>query len=162
MRNMKLKYYLAAVSVLIGLSVTAQQGKSKDNQGKDKTEVVKEGKSQKDVENDIEETKKGNAYGKNKGELEGKDFGQDRAEQARLEHKEKLEKLDKTIYEEEEKVKEAKEKIKKSKDKLEKDKNKIFEKEYKEREVKIKNAEDAVKDLEESLDKGKKLKKEKQ
>ena len=90
MRNMKLKYYLAAVSVLIGLSVTAQQGKSKDNQGKDKTEVVKEGKGQKEVEDDIDETKTGNAYGKNKGELEGKDYGQDRAEQAKLEHKEKI------------------------------------------------------------------------
>jgi len=102
---------------------------------------------------------KGNAYGKNKGGLEGRDFGQARAEAARMQQQEKKAELDRTVTDNEGKITQAKEKIKVAREDLEKQKasGKVKEKEYQERKGKIDNAERAVNDLEQKIQKGKNL-----
>jgi colicin import membrane protein len=107
-----------------------------------------------------EEKDNGNAYGKNKNDLEGKEFGQSRADQARLNKQQKKQELDSSLVKGNEKVIEAREKIKVAKEKLEKDKKakKISEAEYKEKKEKIDKAEKAVNDLEDNIQGGKGLK----
>ncbi len=101
----------------------------------------------------------GNAYGKDKGGLQGKEFGQQRAEQARLNREVKGKELDEKIVQGEAKVKEAREKIERAKAQLEKDKTegRITEEVYQERKEKISKAEQALSNLEVSIDMGKKV-----
>ena len=58
----------------------------------------------------------GNAYGKNKGDMSGKEFGQNRAAEAKSKEKVKDE-AEENLSEAEEKVKEGKEKVKVAKEK---------------------------------------------
>ena len=94
---------------------------------------------------------------KNKGELSGKEFGQDRAQQAKMNKANKEKELDESVTEGEQKVKEAKEKVKQAREKLEKDKKekKIKDKEYNERKTKIDKAEQAANELEAKVEKEK-------
>lgn len=101
----------------------------------------------------------GHGYGKDKGNLEGRDFGQHRAEEAKMNKENKAKELDGNISTGEDKVLAAKEKINASKQKLEENKKagKINDTQYKEELQKINRAEEAVKNLENSLQKGKEL-----
>ena len=107
-----------------------------------------------------EKSNNGNAFGKDKGELEGKEFGQERASQARMKKEEKKKELDMTVDKNEQKVKDAKEKIKQSKEKLENDKaaGTVTEEEYQDKKEKIEQAEKAVLDLETKINKAKEMK----
>jgi colicin import membrane protein len=111
------------------------------------------------AKHDMEKEKQGHAYGKNKGELEGKEFGQSRAEQAKMQQNIKEQELGTSVAEGEAKVIEAREKINAAKEKLEKDKKakKISDAEYKEKKEKIDKAEQAVNDLEMDVQKGKEM-----
>ncbi|MBP6977881.1 MAG: hypothetical protein PHD61_03655 [Bacteroidales bacterium] len=101
----------------------------------------------------------GNAYGKNKGDLQGKEFGQQRADQAKLNREVKGKELDDKIVQGEAKVKEARDRIERAKEQLERDKKegKITEQVYQERKEKISKAEQALSDLEFNIDMGKKV-----
>lgn len=100
---------------------------------------------------------KGNAYGRNKGGLEGRDFGQARAEEARMKHQEKKSELDRKVEDGEQRSVQARERIRVAREELEKEKasKRIPDDVYQQRKEKIDNAEKAVTDLEEKIRKGK-------
>jgi len=122
---------------------------------KDATDVKGEGKEPTHYEHRPEKDQQGNAYGKDKGDLQGKEFGQERAEQARLNRETKSKELNESILQGEQKVKEARERIEVAKAQMEKDKQmgRISEQVFQERKEKISKAEQALSDLEVSLDK---------
>lgn len=93
---------------------------------------------------------KGNAYGKDKGDLSGREFGQQRAAEARQNREIKQNELQNTIRDSKGRVAEAKERVKLAREKLEKDKKarKINDKEYKERIERIEKAEAQIQELE--------------
>lgn len=132
---------------------------------KEKTEIKEQAEIEKDLKAEkdkIVKSNDGNAYGKNKGELEGREFGQERATQAKLNKEKQIVELDKTMTEGEARVKEANDKISSAKEKLEKDikEGKITDIEYKEKKENILKVEKAVLELEERVINSKKLKKE--
>jgi colicin import membrane protein len=106
---------------------------------------------------------KGNAYGRNKGDLQGKEFGQARAEQARLQQQEKRAELDTTLVQGENKIMQAREKIRISREDLEKEKTgrRITDKEYQLKQEKLDYAEEAVNQLEKKIIEARRLKEEK-
>ncbi|MBN2274837.1 MAG: hypothetical protein JXK95_10925 [Bacteroidales bacterium] len=118
-------------------------------------------KGQREHEMEKEKEKEGHAYGKNKGDLKGREYGQSRAEQARMEQHKKETELEHSVSEGEAKVKEGREKVRVAREKLEKDKKeqKLSETEYKEKKEKIDKAEKALDDLEMKVKKGKGLEK---
>lgn len=158
----------------------AQQGEKKLNKEKVKTEkLINKGKAEgkeifkEEVEKREDEFKnineekekkekssKGHAYGKNKDDLKGKEYGQERARQAKLRKEQKVKELDSFINQGELKIKGAKEKIHKSKVKLEKEKKEdtISNADYKKRKDKIDKAERGVMDLEKKINKGDNIK----
>lgn len=125
---------------------------------KDAADVKGEGKEPTQYQHRVEKDQQGHAYGKDKGGLEGKEFGQERAEQAKMNRETKSKELNETIQEGEQKVKEARERIEVAKVQLEKDKQmgRISEQVFQERKERISKAEQAVSDLEYSLYMGKK------
>ena len=100
---------------------------------------------------------RGNAYGRNKGGLEGRDFGQARAEEARMKNQEKKSELDRRVEDGEQKTVQARERIRVAREDLEKEKasKKISDQAYQQKKEKIDNAEKAVTDLEEKIKKSK-------
>ncbi len=100
---------------------------------------------------------RGNAYGRNKGGIEGRDFGQARAEEARMKHQEKKSELDRKVEDGELRTVEARERIRVAREELEKEKasKKISDEAYQQKKEKIDKAEKAVSDLEEKIRKGK-------
>jgi colicin import membrane protein len=106
---------------------------------------------------------KGNAYGRNKGDLQGKEFGQARAEQARLQQQEKRAELDTTLVQGENKIMQAREKIRISREDLDKEKagRRITDKEYQLKQEKLDYAEEAVNQLEKKIIEARRLKEEK-
>jgi len=100
---------------------------------------------------------RGNAFGKNKGGLEGRDFGQARAEEARMKNQEKKSELDRKVEDGEQRTVQARERIRVAREELEKEKGakKINDETYQQKKEKIDNAEKAVIDLEEKIKKGK-------
>ena len=127
---------------------------------KDATDVKGEGKGSAQptqYEHRVEKDQQGHAYGKNKGDLEGKEFGQERARQAQLNRENKSKELNETIIQGEEKVKEARERIRVAKEKLEQDKKegRISDQVFQERQERISKAEQALSNLEVSIEKGK-------
>lgn len=94
-----------------------------------------------------------NGYGNHKGELEGKDFGKNRAEFAKAKNEVKKKELDETRAKGTDKVKEAKEKIEAAKINLDKEKSagKLTNEEYKLKKEKIERAEQKTRELEEKL-----------
>lgn len=98
------------------------------------------------------------AYGKNKGDLKGIEFGQVRAATAKTKNKKKKEKVQKSVRKNEDKVKNAKEKIASSKSKAEKARKngKMSKGDFDKKMSQIKAAEQATEKLEAALAKGKK------
>lgn len=129
---MKKYIYAAAVALIFSGTLIAQgkpekqaQEKAKmakeksieqKNQTKDKAEKeVQKGKD--NIKEKVKENQgKGNAYGTDKNGLSGKEFGQQRAEEARMKSRKELEI---SVEDGQRKIKNAREKIKKSTDELE-------------------------------------------
>ena len=142
----KISSFLPLALILIALlawggeAMAQEQGgtakaKKEVNQAKQKgKEKVKEAEEavQKEEEKAIEAVQKeeekaagqgrGNAYGRNKGGLEGRDFGQARAEEARMKNQEKKSELDKRVEDGEQKTVQARERIRVAREDLEKEK----------------------------------------
>lgn len=99
---------------------------------------------------------KGKAYGQDKGEMSGREFGQNRAAEARLTGEQRKALLVTTVDEGDNKVKEARDRIAKAKDELEKNRKsgKMSEAELNERRGVIERAENAVRVLEERVNAG--------
>jgi colicin import membrane protein len=108
---------------------------------------------------DDDKTNNGNAYGKNKGELSGREFGQARAASARLNNEEKQEKLNKVVTEGDEKVTEARGRVARALEELERNRKArtISDAEYNEKKARITRAEQAIQVLEEKVREGKAL-----
>ena len=130
----------------------------KEPSHKDATDMKGEGKEPTQHQHRVEKDQQGHAYGKDKGGLEGKEFGQERAEQARLNRETKSKELNESILQGEQKVKEARERIEVAKKQMEQDKQmgRISEQVFQERKEKISKAEQALSNLEVSLDKARK------
>jgi hypothetical protein len=105
----------------------------------------------------------GNAYGRNKGGLQGRDFGQARAEQARMQRQAREAELDTHILDGEERVARSRERIRVAREELEKEKTgrRISESDYQLKKEKIDNAEKAVDELDQKIRNGRNLKGEK-
>ncbi len=136
---------------------------------KDKVQPTKQ-KEKKDFSEQREKPKKAqsasdtlcgkrHAYGKDKGSLEGKEFGQNRAEQAKLKKEWNKNELKRAVGCGEYKISAAKEKIETAKEELEKDKKarKISEREYQLMKDKIAQAEKAVGELESKVQAGRQM-----
>jgi len=105
----------------------------------------------------------GNAYGRNKGGLQGRDFGQARAEQARMQQQAREAELDTHLANGEERVARSRERIRVAREELEKEKagRRISERDYQLKKEKIDNAEKAVDELDQKVRNGRNLKGEK-
>ncbi len=101
----------------------------------------------------------GNAYGKNKGDLTGREFGQERARQAKLNKETKQEELSKVVDVNSEKTKTAREKVNEKLEELEKmkEKGEVSEKEYGAKVEKIEEVKKQIFDLEEKMKKAKQI-----
>ena len=95
--------------------------------------------------------------GKNKGDLEGKEFGQARAAEAKSKLKEKKEKLKEKVSSNDKKVSDAKKKAAEAKDKAERDlqEGRIDKEKYAQKIEKIKLVEELSQKLEAELSKHK-------
>lgn len=180
------RYFTIVMALLLTLLLTigdvelfAQQKKADEKGKKEKVENRGQAKVKSDslkkalaVENEIDAScskaekadkekddndPAGNAYGQDKGELSGKEFGQQRAETAKTNRDVKKRELDESVAKGEQKVAEAKEKIKAAKDKLEKEKKgkKINDAQYAERKAKIDKAEQKANELDDKIKKSK-------
>lgn len=98
---------------------------------------------------------RGNAYGKDKEGMQGREFGQNRAQQAR-----NREQLNTTVDEHDIKLKESRDKIKDANERLESERTagKVTAEEYQARKERIAKAEQGVKELERKVEEGKRLK----
>jgi colicin import membrane protein len=145
--------------------------KNADNRGQQKAEEVKQRNAERgnttqdrpsnqgNQGNQANQANQGNAFGRNKDTLSGREFGQNRAAEARTNNESRTRELDEAIVEGEKKVKEANAKIKQSREKLEKDRKdkKINDKQYAERKNKIEQAERKAQMLEEKVAQGKRM-----
>ena len=116
---------------------------------KDKKEGSKVGTKKPKLSADVE-GKKGNAYGKKKAGLTGKDYGQQRAREAKMKQDELRAQHQTTLNSAKDRASGAREKIKEASLNLEATKkaNKISEEDYKLKKEKILKAEEALKKLE--------------
>jgi hypothetical protein len=105
----------------------------------------------------------GNAYGRNKGDLQGREFGQERARQARMNRETVEEELDEVITANEQKAAEARERIRVKREEIERERreNRLSEEEFTENQKKLEEAEKVLTELEEKVQKGKQLKEKK-
>jgi colicin import membrane protein len=128
----------------------------RDNKGKQEREQRDRAQEQKKVGQQTDNSGKGNAYGQNKGDQSGREFGQNRAAEARLTGEQRRAELATTVDEGDIKIKEAKEKIAKAKNELETNRKsrKISDAELAERRRAIERAEVAVRVLEEKVNAG--------
>ena len=132
-----------------------QQGKAEAKEMKQQGKAeAKEMKQQGKVDK-----AQGNAYGKNKGGLSGKEFGQARAAEARAKNKDKKQTAQISITKGEDTVKKASDKIAAAKDKLDTDlKQKVINQDvYDATMEKIKLVEKKAAQLQEVVNKGKEL-----
>ena len=106
---------------------------------KDATEEAKKEKELKQKMEKEGDKAQGNAYGKNKGDLKGRDFGQARAEQARMQQQVREAELDTHLAKGEEKVAKSRERIRVAREELEKERagRKISDKDYQLKKEKI-------------------------
>ncbi|MRR19819.1 hypothetical protein EG827_06460 [bacterium] len=136
----------------------------------DKAEKVKdaagEGKQPKEMK-EMQEKEgdkgQGHAYGRNKGGLTGREFGQARAEEARMQQQLKEAELDDQLAKGEEKVAQSRERIRVAREELEKEKTgrRISDKDYQMKKEKIDKAEEAVNEYEQQVRNGRSLKSDK-
>jgi colicin import membrane protein len=131
---------------------TAEEAKAKGQEKKHEAKQ-KEDDESKEEKGDAQ----GYAYGKNKGDLKGKEFGQARAAEARMNKEVKKKELEETVKKGDEKVWEAKEKVRISKEALDKDlaDKKITEEEFAKRKEKIEQTELVIEDLERKIEREK-------
>ncbi|MCA1757929.1 MAG: hypothetical protein LC649_10780 [Bacteroidales bacterium] len=124
-------------------------------------EAMREQRERKEREN---RGNQGNAYGKNKGDLQGREFGQERARQARMNRENSEKELDELVAGSEQKAVEARERIRVKREEIERARreNRISEEEFEENSEKLKEAERVLNELEKKVEKGKKLKEKKQ
>lgn len=157
-------FLLIIVFLAAGNNSMAQE---KENRGKTSKEMnkaaakeVKKEKELKQMKEEDADKSQGNAYGKNKGNLEGREFGQARAEQARMQRQTREAALDTRLEEGEERVIRSRERIRMEREELEKDKTgrRISEKNYQLKKEKIDNAEKAIDELDEKVRSGRRLK----
>lgn len=134
-----------------------EAAKDEEEKVREAAEAEREGKAYQEKGEKKEGKGKGNAYGRNKGGLEGRDFGQARAEEARMKNQEKKSELDRRVEDGEQRSVQARERIRVAREDLEKEKNskRIPDDVYQQKKEKIDNAEKAVIDLEEKIKKGK-------
>lgn len=129
-----------------------------DHKGKDKTIGADKGRGEKPVKSISDRAEnKGKAHGRDKGDLSGKEFGMQRAEEARNKHKEKVVETKKEINKGEDVMSESRDKIVKAREKLEKLKNAgtISKDEISRKEAIIQRAEAKLKELEKDINQGK-------
>ncbi|MBV6441417.1 MAG: hypothetical protein DYG98_03130 [Haliscomenobacteraceae bacterium CHB4] len=121
---------------------------------KEKPEAPEEEKVKKEKE---EKDDKGHAYGKDKGDLSGREFGQQRAAEARSKHQAKKAEAMTSVEKGDATVISARDRIRNAREKLEKDKKakRINEKQYVERKKKIDDAEQQTNELESKVKKAK-------
>ncbi len=138
-----------------GNSARGNNGKKGNPPGK--SDEKKNNRGETEDSEDAKKESNGNAFGKNKGDLKGKAFGQARAEQAKLNSEEKRKNLDKTISDKEQIVNEAKQKIKEKRQKLEEKRStgQIPAADYAREKGKIEVAERKLKELEDKIAQGK-------
>ncbi|WP_299704251.1 hypothetical protein [uncultured Pontibacter sp.] len=138
------------------------QGKAKDNSGRAQN-AKEQGKSQADNaqrgnqgRGQADDSERGNAYGQNKGDMSGREFGQNRAAEARMTGEQRRAQLVTTVDQGDSKVKEARDRIAKAKDELERNRRsgKMSDAELTERRAAIERAENAVRVLEEKVNAG--------
>lgn len=124
-------------------------GKEKEKKAKadsvaGEVEEVKADKVKNDQQKDT--VTRGNAYGKNKGELKGRDFGKVRSAEARAKLKTKIEEMDKEIAVKEKSAEENRKKVADAEAKLEQQKKakKINDKTYREKMAQVAEAKKRV------------------
>lgn len=134
--------------------VKEQKEKAKAESEKSKAKNNGQNKPEKaDKENN------GKAYGKNKGELSGREFGQARAESAKLNRQQKHQVLQETVANGDEKVTEARGRLSRALEELERRRKAgtITDTEYNEKKATATRAEKAIQTLEEKLNAAKVL-----
>ncbi|BDS12410.1 hypothetical protein [Aureispira anguillae] len=149
-------------------NTAVEKGDDLVHKGKDAAlDKIKKGKEKEHKENGnhsekkdkVAEKGKGHAYGKNKGDLSGKEFGQARAAEAKLKNETKKKEAKTSIQKGEDTVTKAKDKIAAAKEQLEKDftDKKLTQEEYTAKKDKIALIEEKAAELQEELKKGKKI-----
>jgi colicin import membrane protein len=135
-----------------------QKGTPKNDREKDRQEREQRDRaqSQKGEPHKTNNDGKGNAYGRDKDGMSGREFGQNRAAEARMTGEQRRAELVTTVDAGDEKVREARERIARAKDELEKNRRggRMSETELNERRAAIERAETAVRVLEERVNAG--------
>lgn len=131
----------------------------KENKKEEKQERVQRDRAQAQGKQDrqqADDAGEGNAYGREKGDMSGREFGQNKAAEARLTGEQRKAQLVTAVDEGDSKVKEARDRIAKAKDELEKNRRsgRISDAEVDERRAAIERAENAVRVLEERVNAG--------
>jgi colicin import membrane protein len=141
-----------------GRGNNAKTHQNHGNQNRDKADNNNNNNNNRDKDK-VAQDNEGNAYGKNKGDLSGREFGQQRAAQARLTSEQRRERLENSVEEGDKKVKDARTKIAKAREALEKDRSdkKLTDVQYAEKKARIERAERAVQVLEEKINEGRAL-----
>ncbi len=145
--------FVVVLSLLMATTVTMAQ--EKENQKKDLKATENRGKD--DVFEEADDQKsKGNAFGKNKGNLSGKEFGQQRAEETKIAAQEKKAYAEQKISEQEERIQANEEKIEMAKEKVKKERvdGEISAEEEAIKYEKIEQAEEKVKKMKDAIAKG--------
>ncbi|AMM52525.1 hypothetical protein TH61_16910 [Rufibacter sp. DG15C] len=143
-----------------GRGNNANSLKNNGNQNRDKAGNNNNNNNNQNRDKDkVAQDNEGNAYGKDKGDLSGREFGQQRATQARLTGEQRRERLDNSVVEGDKKVKDARTKIAKAREALEKDRSgkKLTDAQYNEKKARIERTERAVQVLEEKINEGRAL-----
>ncbi|GAA4300395.1 hypothetical protein [Nibribacter koreensis] len=142
-----------------GNNPNAQQDKGNQNRDNGNNAVNSKNQNQNRDNNGIDQDNQGNAYGKNKGDLSGREFGQQRAAQARLTGEQRRERLDNSVEQGDKKVREARTKIAQAREALERDRSgkKLTDAQYNEKKARIERAERAVQVLEAKVTEGRAL-----
>lgn len=124
------------------LKTTGSQ-KDKDAKENEKTDQVKKTDADKEAKEDRgdhqDTTSRGNAYGRNKGDLTGREFGKLRSTEAKSKVKTKLDEMDREITAKEKSADDNRKKVEEADARVEKEKKdkKLTEKQYKEKKARI-------------------------
>ena len=146
---MKKVLYLGMIALLTTSMIVAQ-GKSKNELRKVKAETAEQtveevGKRVEKADKDLETEKKGNAYGTQKGDLSGKEFGAARSEAAR--QKAAIEQASESVKSSEAKIKVSNDKVKEVKEKMERERKtgRLSSEAYEEKSRRIQEIEERLK-----------------
>lgn len=133
-----------------------ERGAQEDSQGKVKANNGRTQDGKEQGRQQADNADRGNAYGQNKDDQSGREFGQNRAAEARLTGEQRRAQLVTAVDEGDAKVKEARIRIAKAKDELERNRRfgKMSDAELTEKRAAIERAENAVRVLEEKVNAG--------